>query len=242
MKVLVFFILIAFSAHTLADLTPREQRLKTLVPELISLDDNQAYFASIYWVVTQGLRKKIGNREFQSNRCMALLLDEFLVMYFEALDRPQKAPLAWKEAFKAETKPSLHLLLGLNAHISHDLPLSMLRVSKAHPDCSPMNLRYDYFSLNSFFTDIIPDLNKELKRTHQRIKSLMKIDFQKIPNETISRYVVYMRADAWNDFNELFYANSATDQNKYAHKIKTKALKRARLYQKLKLIAPETGF
>jgi hypothetical protein len=241
MKYLLAFLLL-FAQLTQAGTSPHELRLRALSDNFIAARDTRAYFASIYLVVTKGLTKKVARQEFRENECMERLIAEFLNMYFAALDNPISAPEAWREAFRTNTKPSIHLLLGLNAHITHDLPLSMWQVSQNHPICSAQNLQPDYFSLNSFFTDLIPALNEELKKTHARMNENKDGFIQLIANKTIGAYVIHMRNDAWNDFTHLEEASSREVFAKQVQKIERKSVHRARFYKTLRLVAPATGF
>lgn len=225
MKILSFLLLNLFLVSSVFSRTQREERLVALVQDHIDARETKAYFSSIYLVVTKGNRKKIDQREFQYNHCMELLLDEFLISYFDALDNPQGAPSARKEAFKAKVKPSLHLLLGLNAHISHDLPISMWNFSESHPECSAQQMEKDYFSLNQFFSEIIPILNLELKRTHKKMSFFKGNPIEDAATKIISQYVFYMRRDAWNDFSKLSLPKTKADGLKYFFASKINHLK-----------------
>lgn len=226
----------------LAQSSSREERLRSLVSELASKGHSQVYFASVYQLVTTGLRSKITNREFVQNECMELLLNQFLKMYFDAFDAPWKAPRAWQEAFSASTKPTTNLLLGLNAHISHDLPISMWRVTKKYPECSEERMRSDYFSLNNFFAKLVPTLNKELKRlNHLQPRKNPKV-FDKIAVKTITKFIVLMRRNAWVDYQKLESENDQLSQNKIKASIKLKAYNRAKIFKRLSIVTPEAGY
>ncbi len=59
---------------------------------------------------------------------------DFADLYFDALqahrEDPASAPRPWRIAFAADAglPPVAHVLLGMNAHINYDLPLSLTRV------------------------------------------------------------------------------------------------------------------
>ena len=240
-----FFLVLLFLVVTnwaFAQSTSREERLRALVPELVSKGHTQVYFASVYLLVTDGLRSKITNRDFVQNECIELLLDQFLKMYFEAYDSPASAPRAWQEALSASTKPTTYLLLGLNAHISHDLPISMWKVTKNYPECSEDRIRSDYFSLNKFFSDLIPSLNRELKRLNHLESNKKPKIFDEAATKTVTEFIILMRKDASTDYQKLVSESDPLFQKKIQVSIKRKAYRRAKLFESLSVVTPRAGY
>jgi len=162
-------------------------------------------------------------------------------MYFEAIYCPLDAPDAWKRTFEAKVSPSIHLLLGLNAHISHDLPLSMIQVAKENPECSPENIKKDYFHLNDFFRDITPVLNKDLKKTYQKMSSLKSSYMDRLSLEILMIFIKKIRKDAWHDFARLYQLEEGRGRDYQIERIKKKALRKTKLLEGLNPLAPELG-
>jgi hypothetical protein len=96
--------------------------------------DHDAAFALMYLRVTQAVGRDSG---FADRSYLARLDSTFAALYFRAFDewragRTEAVPLAWQIAFEAAGGRRAtgigDLLLGMNAHISRDLPFAVAAV------------------------------------------------------------------------------------------------------------------
>ena len=100
-------------------------------------DSRRAIFLQLYVMVTGAVRDKIRQGGyFQDSEWAARYLVGFANLYSAAryrYDRGESVPKAWRIAFQtADSRSGLvlqDLLLGVNAHINHDLALALIEAS-----------------------------------------------------------------------------------------------------------------
>lgn len=105
--------------------------------------DHLAPFALMYRQVSQEVRRSVRARSYRDPAYVAHLDAVFATLYFRALDdwrlgRRDEVPRAWRLAFSAASSRKVialgDLLLGMNAHISRDLPYTLAAVGLRLPD------------------------------------------------------------------------------------------------------------
>ncbi|MGB7818566.1 MAG: DUF5995 family protein [Ornithinibacter sp.] len=112
-----------------------EDRLTDLARGWGEAGDRRAIFADCYLVMTGRVHEAIAAEDFVDGDWVSRLLDRFADYYFDAVvahdspDAPVRCPTVWTGAFDACKDPRCHplraLLLGINAHINHDLALAL---------------------------------------------------------------------------------------------------------------------
>ncbi len=115
-----------------------EVRLAELATRWSSARDLRAVFADCYRLMTVRLGEGVRDGLFEDGPWVARLRDRFADYYFDALDAyagaegAQDCPRTWQVALDACARPGCHpleaLLLGINAHINHDLALALVDV------------------------------------------------------------------------------------------------------------------
>ncbi len=115
-----------------------EERLAALATRWSADHDLRAVFADCYRVMTVRMSEGVASGSFEDGRWVARLRDRFAEYYFDALAGYDGAagaracPLTWTVALDACARPGCHpmeaLLLGINAHINHDLALALVDV------------------------------------------------------------------------------------------------------------------
>jgi uncharacterized protein DUF5995 len=102
-----------------------------------------APFALMYRQVSEEVRASVRARRYRSPAYVAHLDSVFATLYFRALDEwrlghRDEVPRAWRIAFSSAVEHRVSalgdLLLGMNAHISRDLPYSLAAVGLRLPD------------------------------------------------------------------------------------------------------------
>lgn len=117
------------SAETIDDVLERMAEIDTSLPSV----DGIATFNRMYQHVTELVAESVDSRLFLAGDFLARLDVHFANLYFEAyaasLDGAE-IPRAWVPLFNARDKPNTvpiqFALAGMNAHISHDLPLAVV--------------------------------------------------------------------------------------------------------------------
>ena len=114
------------------------RRLKPLAARC----DHLAPFALMYLNVSQEVRAGVRVARYHSPAYVANLDATFATLYFHAIDswragRRDAVPRAWRIAFAAAGRRSVSalgdMLLGMNAHISRDLPYALAAVTLRLP-------------------------------------------------------------------------------------------------------------
>lgn len=185
-----------------------EMELKELNKYFLEQKMQQAYFNAVYIIVTGGIKARIDRGDFENPKCIEKMILSFSEMYRDALydyyfNNALKTPISWQKTFEANElgfeKPTVQLLLGMNAHIIHDLPESVDKVARNNPTCSLENVHDDYFKLNKFFNESINILNENLQNTRRALESdNNKLILRPIKAGMVKVMVSQMRSLAWD--------------------------------------------
>ncbi len=113
--------------------SPVLHRMTTLVDQWEAAHDRRAIFLGCYRLMTRNMLDGIEAGRFHDGAWVSRLLERFADYYFVALDHFEQdktsTPAVWKLAFDAARDEKVmtlqHLLLGVNAHINHDLVFSL---------------------------------------------------------------------------------------------------------------------
>ena len=194
--------------------------------------DRRKLFVHIYSMVTDGIEKLIQDREIENGAWLENVIVGFSEEYRKAVlayETKQFAnlPLPWKfdfdQAQSAKIGLSTQLLLSLDSHILHDLPLVISR--NIHGVADLAIYRDDYFRLNKMFVELIPDLfqvvYQEEGRTTLKAHSAAEIIKYKIVDEV----VILMRQTAWNRALKMASLQTDVDRLSYKNQIAMKTEK-----------------
>jgi hypothetical protein len=112
--------------------------LAALERELLAQADRRSIFVTLYLVVSREMRDRVARRAFLDPDWVHRYAVTFANFYRTALEaydggRAAEIPRAWRVCFDAAAAGTglvlQDLLLGVNAHVNHDLPLALERVS-----------------------------------------------------------------------------------------------------------------
>ena len=117
------------------------------------------YFAAMHRRVTSALIAAIDEGVFDDGPRMERMIVEFGTRYFHALGRWSgggTAPASWKVAFDSTNQSRLivleHLLIGMNAHIRFDLPVTTATVV---PRGKLASFRQDFEKVNEVLDKLV---------------------------------------------------------------------------------------
>jgi hypothetical protein len=143
-----------------------ERRLALLERRLVRAGDRRAVFLTVYGAVTAQVRRELAGERFRDPPWVANYLTAFANRYRTALlayergDR-DRVPGAWRLAFDAslggETLVTQDAILGINAHVVHDLALALRDVGI---DPRPAR-RADHDAVNAVLASLV-DVEQEL--------------------------------------------------------------------------------
>ena len=114
-------------AAGLAELRERERQMR-------AEGDRQGTFAAAYIEVMVAIQRELSAGVYEDSAWVSQCTRRFLALYFQALDGTRRGwhwqvPQAWQQALAARRRQDGSclgsLILGMNAHINHDLPLAI---------------------------------------------------------------------------------------------------------------------
>ena len=243
-QVLLLFVFLLISAGAQAN-TQKLSTIDDVVDEFQKLTINfkreknhRLVFASTYLDSTVEIKKSIENNIFNYPQWVEYIVVDFANLYLKSLKNYKRyriAPLSWREAFKLNDqryeKLSVQLLLAMNAHIYHDLPIALMQ--SFDKGFSPAQVENDFLKMNDIFEMLTPkfmnllyDLEKILginKKRDQRLDSIQ------------SR--IKMRSDAW-DLGIQLHESSGRDRINLLNKINQDAGDNASTLLNLKFLIP----
>ena len=145
--------------------------LATLEGRYRALNDRRAIFLTLYGIVSTEMRARIRQQAFADNAWVGRYTVAFANLYREALEayearNSDRVPKAWRLCFDAAVAGNglvlQDMLLGVNAHVNHDLPLALSSIS-IDPDRA---LRYrDHAAVNAVLAAVT-------ERATQRLATL----------------------------------------------------------------------
>jgi Family of unknown function (DUF5995) len=200
---------------------------------------HEAPFALMYLRVTQAVDRQ-GTRRFHSLEYLNHLDAVFANLYFAAYDnwqagRMELVPEAWRTAFDAadrETVATLgDLLLGMNAHISRDLPFALARTGLREPD--GRSGQADFNGVNGLLGDVTSGmLREQAMRFDPTLTSTVLPAIQLDPSN-LQQLLTAWRSEAWRNAERLLAARTPALRARVARAIELGAAGRARLIASL---------
>lgn len=200
---------------------------------------HEAPFALIYLQVTRGVESQ-GARRFASEVYLNHLDAVFANLYFTAYDnwqagRTTRVPEAWRIAFEAADRGTASvlgdILLGMNAHISRDLPFAVARSGLREPD--GQSAEADFNRVNGLLGNVTPaTLSEEAERYDPTLTTSVLGPAQMYP-ATVEQLLAGWRTDSWRNAERLVAARTPAQRAAVAESIERGAAGRARLIEAL---------
>jgi hypothetical protein len=175
--------------------------------------DRRAVFVTVYMMMSQEMRRRIERGAFRDNEWVRRYTIAFANLYFAAhenFDSGRDVPKAWRIAFdtagRGEALVTQDLLLGINAHINHDLALALDEVS-IEPDRAARLA--DHSSVNEVLEALTDDVGRRVSDLYAR--GLAGVDAcAGTLDEAVSNFsMTVARAGAWESAVAL--ANARAD-------------------------------
>jgi len=182
--------------------------MRTQVAAWEVVPDRRCIFLKCYSLMTEAMTQSLDPVHFQDPAWVEQLITNFAGYYFAALDayeRGEDAPLAWRRAHELAGVSGLvaqqHLLLGINAHINHDLPLSVCDVMAAEWTGADVlrrdARRADFMAVNSVIATIMGIVEHDVCEHYDR--HLGAIEARLSPVVRLGENVTAMVIDSWRD-------------------------------------------
>jgi hypothetical protein len=196
--------------------------------------DHDAAFALMYLRVTQAVGR--AEPSFAAHRYLAHLDAAFAKLYFAAYDdwrggRRSAVPLAWQIAFEATERGRVtgvgDLLLGMNAHISRDLPFAVRAVGAG--SIGNVADRRSFEQVNAVLERVAKPMLGEESRRFDATIAHFSLPILSASPDTFGALLAGWRNDALRDADRLVRATSVQARAAVARSIERKAATRAAL-------------
>lgn len=166
-------------------------------------EDLRGVFATAYLQITKAIAEELSRRSFSDIEWSQRYLVRFANLYREALlnyeiGNYKLVPKSWKLAFKlAERNDGFiiqHLLLGINAHINHDLALALVDVN-IDPNRA---LKYkDHAAINTILEKTTDDLKRSVAEKYAPILRRLDRGLGSIDDDITAFSIPKAREHAW---------------------------------------------
>jgi Family of unknown function (DUF5995) len=202
-------------------------------------NDRRAIFLTLYGIVSSEMRARVAARSFEDNAWVERYTVAFANLYREALvayeaGDPARVAKAWRLCFDAAAAGNglvlQDMLLGVNAHVNHDLPLALSAIS-IDPD---RERRYrDHSAVNAVLGSVVERATERLAGLYA--PGLRTVDDCAGPvDELLSAFSLEIaRESAWEGAVSLANARNAFERVLVVRLMGTRAAAVARL-----LLAP----
>jgi hypothetical protein len=198
--------------------------------------DHLAPFALMYLNVSSEIRGSVRAARYRSSAYVAHLDAVFATLYFHAIDtwragRRDSVPRAWRIAFSAAERRSVSalgdMLLGMNAHISRDLPYALAAVGLRLPggaDATPDVVAIDD-DIDRVQTRVLRQERRRFDPTVTRSSNLERwIEPRRVP-----ALIAAWRREAFDNARRLIDARSPAARERVETAIDTNAALRSLL-------------
>jgi hypothetical protein len=199
--------------------------------------DHRAAFALMYMRVTQGVKQPSKGR-FGDERYLRRLDAQFAHLYFKAFDAYQAGKPtdpAWRTAFDAarlgQTTGIGDMLLGMNAHISNDLPFALL--STGLTEKGGRSAQTDFDAVNNLLGDVQKSMIEEESRLLDPTVARATLPYLGVRGGDIATVIAGWRTEAWQNALKLEAAAPGVARRRVAAKIRAEAGQRAQVIRAL---------
>ena len=131
--------------------------LRTVALEAV---DGSGYFPAMYARVTDRIRSATADGRFGDREGMVRFAQAFASWYLRPMSGDGPVPRCWQATRDVAGDRRLlivqHLLLGINAHVNHDLPQVVVELASEHGDLGRM--RHDFDAVNDVLAETMPDV------------------------------------------------------------------------------------
>lgn len=131
----------------------------------LSADDASGYFPAMYARVTQEVERAALSGRFGDAGRMAQFAEAFAAWYLRPRSGVPPVPGSWQATWDVATDGRLlivqHLLLGINAHVNHDLPQVVVELAAGD---DPRTLREDFLAVNLVLAETYHVVLRDLRR------------------------------------------------------------------------------
>ncbi|KAI3646455.1 hypothetical protein MP228_009383 [Amoeboaphelidium protococcarum] len=190
--------------------------------------DNRAYFSQLYVAITTNALKALDGTlpqkgiSFKNETWVRMLIGNFADYYRHALYQQEsgdfdKVPRSWRAAFQYAQTDHLsiiqHLLLGVNAHINHDLAFSVNDSLRLHSE----HHRHDYQEYNKLVYITAKPLIESLVKLYTRDLVKLPSVITSILDRIFTQFLALWRNIAWRHGSAFASVSLSSDTSDNSH-------------------------
>ena len=242
-----------FSSHSLSEHEPGlhtvvsgkrisvDQKMRALRENWEAAQDRRAIFAHLYLLMTGNMLQALQAGEFHDKVWVRTLLETFAGYYFKALEKFEEAwftaPPVWRVAFEAAQDPQVttiqHLLLGMNAHITHDLVFTLIDMLEPEwEQITPANKKaryHDHMHVNEVIARTVDVVQDQIIAQHAPVLDALGPVYRNFDEWVVSKLVQKWRGQVWNQAIEYLEFSHFDDKNRVRQQVEYIALRRTDL-------------
>ena len=162
----------------------------------LTASDASGFFPALYSRVTSRIGAAIADGTFADGPALDGFATRFATYYVDAHRDPSRRPRSWKAAWDVADDPNLlivqHLLLGINAHVNHDLALAVVAAADERGDL--LSIRPDFDAVNDVLAATYPDIVADLDRVSRWVNRVARLGADRAFHFSLLR----ARAQAWS--------------------------------------------
>jgi len=142
------------------------QTIAALRDAALGCDDATAYFPALYTVVTERISDAIDSgKRFEDGPRLDRFATAFADLHLRARTDPSYRPRCWQACWDVASDKRLlivqHVLLGINAHVNHDLPIATVATCG---DAPLESMQDDFNSINDVLGETYHEIIRSLGR------------------------------------------------------------------------------
>lgn len=209
-------------------LTVQARRMKRLRGRLGC--DHRAVFATTYLTLTRVARRTVkrNRRYFRQPRFFFREAALFANVYFRtvrAWNRGEPVPAAWRTAFEAARSPHVNggqdMLLGINAHVQHDMPFVLAALALRSPRGA--SRKPDHDKVNRILRRAYEPVVRAVERRYDPMLGVFNEPWNPIDNLAGVEMVKTWREGVWRNAERLVNAASDAERRRAASEIEAHA-------------------
>lgn len=203
--------------------------------------DGRCVFLRTYLMMTRTILKAAEERRFHDSQWLCDLLHHFAGYYFNAVaaydGKLETLPAVWKRthdlALARTTTVMEDFLLGLNAHVNYDLPMSLVDLMGeqwAEMSEEQRRMRYeDFMMINGLIAGMTDAVQAELADRYARVLGWLDLMGGAVDEWSTGHILTAWRDDVWGDTIRLIEAQDRLDRERIRQEIDAYAVGRAEL-------------
>lgn len=143
-----------------------EDTIEELRADALAADDATGYFPAMYARVTARIDRAAADGRFGDGIGMVDFARSFAGWYLRPRSGAEPIPGSWRAAWDVGGDQRLlivqHLLLGINAHVNHDLPQVVIEAADQRGGLA--GIRADFDAVNEVLAETLPEVLRDLGR------------------------------------------------------------------------------